>query len=170
MKRIHALLIALALAVAVVAGTFAAMRTTQLGTSSTTATQHVSTAEVARQTRILNRAEAALRAQLRRKPPKVPALPAAVTAPAAPAQTVIYHRAPTIVHVLHRHGGEHEGGDSEHGDAAVAAVGRMTSSVARLYTLVVAVLGVLRRLGDGRRAPLGGAHARHRRRPTRAFA
>jgi len=108
MKRIHAIIIALALAVAVVAGTFAAMRSAQLGAASS-ATPRVTSSEVARQTHALNRAEAALRAQLRRRPPAVRGVPARP----AVAQTVIYHRAPTIVHVVHRHGGDD---GSEHGD------------------------------------------------------
>lgn len=108
MKRLPAILIALALAVAVVAGTFAALRTTQLGAK---AAPQVDTTQIARQNRALDRAEAALRAELKRKPPAVSALTAP---PAAPAQTVIYHRPPPVVHVIHRPGGgEHE---SEHGD------------------------------------------------------
>ncbi len=102
MTRTHGFLIALALAVAVVAGMFAALRTTQLGSAST---PQVSSTQVAHQTRVLNRAEAALRAQLRHKPPKVPALPASASPAAAP-QTVIYQRPAPIVHVIHRHGGD----------------------------------------------------------------
>jgi len=108
MTRTHGFLIALALAVAVVAGMFAALRTTQLGSASR---PQVSNAQVVHQTRVLNRAEAALRAQLKRKPPAVPALPAA--SPAAAAQTVIYRRPAPIVHVIHRHGGD---GSSERDD------------------------------------------------------
>jgi aminoglycoside phosphotransferase (APT) family kinase protein len=110
MKRLHALLIALALAVAVVAGTFAALRTTQLGAKATSANR-VDAAQIARQNRALDRAEAALRAELKRRPPAIAALPAAAPPPAA--QTVIYHRPPPIVHVIHRPGGgeyDHEGG------------------------------------------------------------
>ncbi len=99
MTRTHGFLIALALAIAVVAGMFAALRTTQLGSSAST--PQVSNAEVMQQTRVLNRAEAALRAQLRRKPPAVPALP--TTSPATAPQTVIYRRPAPIVHVIHRH-------------------------------------------------------------------
>ena len=105
MKRIHALFIALALGIAVVAGTFAALRTTQLGSRSTAT--NVSSAQIATQNRALARAEAVLRAELRRKPPALKALPASA-APAAPAQTVIYHRPAPIVHVVHRPGGGHE--------------------------------------------------------------
>ena len=110
MKRMHALLIALALGVAIVAGTFAAMRTTQLGASST---PRISDAQYLKQTRALARAEAALRAELRRKPTVSP-----VVAPApavAPAQSVIYHRPAPIVRVVHRSGGERE---AEQGNGA----------------------------------------------------
>jgi len=132
MKRIHALFLALALGVAVVAGTFAALRTTQLGTKATAT--NVSSAQILKQNRALSRAEAALRAELRKKPPKIAALPAAgspatatptaglptaaptVANPAA-TQTVIYHRPPPIVHVIHRPGGgEHE---SEQGNGGL---------------------------------------------------
>ena len=105
MKRMHALLIALALGIAVVAGTFAALRTTQLGSKSVAT--NVSSAQIARQNQALTRAEAALRAELRRTPPAIHGLPATHAAP--PAQTVIYRRPPAVVHVVHRKGGEHEG-------------------------------------------------------------
>jgi hypothetical protein len=95
MKRTHAFLIAVALAIAVVAGTFAALRTTQLGAN---ATPKISTTEFARQSRALDRAQAALRAELARKPPALSAV-----APAQ-AQTVIYRRPAPIVHVIHRRG------------------------------------------------------------------
>jgi hypothetical protein len=118
MKPLNALILVLALGIAVVAGSFAALRTTHLG-SNATAT-HVSTTQFAKQNRALIRAEATLRAELRKKPPAIPRLPAAgqpaagvpaaglPAAPPAAAQTVIYHRPPPIVHVIHRHGGEHE--------------------------------------------------------------
>ena len=112
MTRTHGFLIALALTVAVVAGMFAALRTTQLGSAST---PRVSSAQVQHQTRVLNRAEAALRAQLRHKPPRVTALGAASAPAAAPPQTVIYRRPRPIVHVLHRHGGDDS---SERADGA----------------------------------------------------
>lgn len=101
MRRIHALIIAVALGVAVVLGSFAAVRTTHAAAPPT-----VSNAEIAKQNRALDRAEATLRAELRRKPP-------AVTA--APQQTVIYHRPPAVVHVIHRHGSEAEREDRGEG-------------------------------------------------------
>ena len=128
MKRIHAIIIALALAVAVVAGTFAAMRSAQLGAASS-ATPRVTSSEVARQTRALNRAEAALRAQLRRRPPAVPgaAGPSGRRADghlppcAAPSSTSSTGTAGTTAP-----------------STATAAVS-MTSAVARLYVVVATV-------------------------------
>ena len=58
--------------------------------------------------------EVALRKQL--APPKPPALPAASPAPRAvirhrsrTQQRVLYVRPAPIIHIVHRHGGEHEG-------------------------------------------------------------
>jgi hypothetical protein len=137
MKRTHGFLIALALAFAVVAGTFAALRTTQLGAKAT-ATPRTSDAALLRQARALDRAEAALHKQLAQKPPALPAVPhtpmvatpslQAAPAPAptslasAPAPHVIYVRPKPIVHVIHRHGGEH-GDDGGSLSAAAAANG-----------------------------------------------
>jgi len=118
MKRTQALLIAVALGIAVVVGAFSAFRTTQLGAKATT--PRVSAATIARQNRALDRFEASLRKQLAQKPPAVKPLPAAPAArPAAapaPAQAVIYHRPPPVVHVIHRHGGEGEDGGHDGGD------------------------------------------------------
>jgi hypothetical protein len=108
MKRTHALLISVVLALAVILGSFAAIRSTQLSTAATK--PRVSPAEITRQNAALTRAEAALHAQLARKPPAIPTLErkAAVATP----QTVIYRRAPTVVHVVHRRGSE---GDDDGG-------------------------------------------------------
>lgn len=108
MKRTHAFLIALALGIAVVAGTFAALRSQQLARN---AAPRMSSNQYAAQTRALDRAEAAIKAELRRRPPAVPAVTAAT--PARAPQAVIYRRPAPIVHVIHRHGGEHE---TESGD------------------------------------------------------
>jgi hypothetical protein len=117
MKRRHALIVAIAIALAAIAGGFAALRTTQLGASATTGGR-VSTTQLAKQNHALDRAERTLLAELRKKPPTVPPLPAAAATPtaapavaaaAAPPRTVVYRRPPAIVHVIHRHGGqEHE--------------------------------------------------------------
>jgi hypothetical protein len=108
MKRTHALIVSLVLAVAVVLGSFAAVRSTQLGTASTTPS--VDAGQIGRQNAALDRAEAQLRAQLAQRPPAVKPLPAA-----APNQTVIYKRPPAVVRVVHRSGGEDEGGEHESG-------------------------------------------------------
>jgi len=116
MKRIHALLIVIAVAVAATAGMFAAMRTASLGASSTV---RVSGAQIAHQNRALDRAEASLRAQARQHPPALPTVPSAsAPAPAARrAQVVIYRRPPAIVHVTHRAGEhEHESEGADHGE------------------------------------------------------
>ncbi len=115
---------------AAVAGTFAALRSSQLRAN---AAPKVSAVQIQRQIRSLDRAEAALRAQLRRKPPALPPLPHATSqtalpappAPAAlassPAPAVTYVRPKPIIHIVHRHGGEH--GDHEDGGTALAAAG-----------------------------------------------
>ena len=108
MKRTHTLLISVVLGIAVVLGSFAALRSSQLGSRGATS---VPAAQIARQDQALDRAEAALRAELRRKPPALAATPAA----AAP--TVVYHRPPPIVRTVHRHGGEHETEGRDRGEA-----------------------------------------------------
>ena len=118
MERTHAFAVAVAVAFAAIAGTIAALRTTQLGAHARAAT-HVSGAQVAKQNLALDRAERALLAELRKKPPALPPLPAAshptsITAATAP-QTVIYHRPPPVVHVIHRHGGEQDGNEGSDG-------------------------------------------------------
>ena len=112
MKRTHALLISLVLALAVVLGSFAAIRSTRLSTAATA--PRASSSEIARQNAALSKAEAALRSQLARKPPAIPTLDrkAAVATP----QTVVYRRAPAIVHVVHRHGGERDDGGGSFDD------------------------------------------------------
>jgi len=133
MKRTHALLIVLAVAIAAVAGTFAALRSSQLRANA--ASPKVSAAQIQQQIHALDRAEAALRVQLRRQPPALPALPHAtpqpvLSAPAAPAPAalasavaprVTYVRAKPIIRIVHRHGGEH--GDDGETMAAGSSIG-----------------------------------------------
>lgn len=132
MKRTHALLLVFAVAMAAVAGTFAALRSSQLRAN---AAPKVSAVQIQRQIQSLDRAEAALRAQLRRKPPALPALPRTTSQPtlaapaasapsalaSAPAPRVTYVRPKPIVRIVHRHGGEH--GDHEDGGTRLAAAG-----------------------------------------------
>ena len=121
----HALTISLAVAIAAIAGTIAATKTIHLGRSAVAQPASASSA-IARRTKQLDRAEIALRKALKQRPPKLPPLPAAVQAGAAPSagpaavqqQRVVYVRPAPIIHTLHRAGGhddEHEadggGGD-----------------------------------------------------------
>jgi hypothetical protein len=115
MKRTHAFIISLALAVAVVAGSFAALRSQHLAQQASGA--RVGAAQFDRQMRALDRAEARLSAELRRRPPAIPAL--STVAPATTRnqpQAIIYRRPAPIVHVIHRHGGEHESEHEARGD------------------------------------------------------
>jgi hypothetical protein len=109
MNRRHALVISIFLALALLAGSFAALRTTQLGARAAT----VPPAQLAAKNRQLDRYEAALRREARKRPPALPSLPAKAASPtAAPAPQVIYRRPPAIVQVVHRHHDdehEHEG-------------------------------------------------------------
>jgi hypothetical protein len=94
-KRIHIAIVALILAVAAVAGTVAALRTTHVGASARTS--RLTDAQIARRNKQLAKIERALRAQAK-----------AISKPAAaPSQPVVYVRPKPIVHVLH-HSGEHE--------------------------------------------------------------
>jgi hypothetical protein len=112
MKKIHALAIALILAVSAGLGLAAATKTA--GLRSGTATAVTTKAAIAARSRKLDRLEASLRRALRDKPP---ALPAARNPAAAPAQQVVYRRPAPIVVIKHTHhgddGSEHE---TEHGD------------------------------------------------------
>jgi hypothetical protein len=86
MKRIHALVVAFAVAVAVVTGTFATVRTTALGAGGETAT--VSDAEIEKRETKLDRAERKLRKAKRQRPPALPPLPQSVAVSSAPAASV----------------------------------------------------------------------------------
>ena len=90
MTRVQALLIALSVAFAVVAGTYAAMQTTHLGTGATT---HVSPTAIAVQSRSLDRTAAALHHALKQRPPKLPP----VRRPAKAAPRVVYVPGPSPV-------------------------------------------------------------------------
>ena len=100
MTRINALLIALMIGFAALAGTFALTRTTQLGA----AAQKQNAAVIAQKQRQLAAGEAALRKALAASP--APASSAAAT-PAA--QRVVYVRpAPIVIHKHRAGGGEYE--------------------------------------------------------------
>lgn len=97
MNKRHATVIAFLLGLAVLLGTFAVMRTTNLGAASRAA----SNARVAAQERRLTAAERSLRHAL--------ASPSASSGTAKAPKTVYVRPAPIIVH-LHRHGDDGEGG------------------------------------------------------------
>ena len=116
MPRKAAIIVVLSLAFAAVTGTIALTRTVHLGQAA--AKPKTAAHLISKRAQQLDRFEASLRAELRRKPPAVPKLPAAApaTPPAAPvAQRVVYQRpAPIIIHKHRAGGGEHESAD--HGD------------------------------------------------------
>ena len=123
MPRKAAFIVVLALAFAAVTGTIALTKTVHLGQAAHKPA--VSKRVIATRTAQLNKFEASLRAEMRKKPPAVPKVPPApaVTPSAAPAsapalasaQRVIYRRpAPIVIHKHRPGGGEHEG--SDHGD------------------------------------------------------
>jgi hypothetical protein len=109
MKKIHALLIALILAVSAGLGLAAATRTVGLRTATTSARPQ--TAAIAARSQRLDRVEASLRRALRDKPPALPAVPAAPRPIAGlPAPQVVYKRPAPIVVLKH---GSHHGSDRE---------------------------------------------------------
>ena len=108
MKKTHALLIALILAVSAGLGLAAATKTS--GLRSATTSTPTQTAAIAARAHRLNRVEAALRRALRDKPAALPAVPTArrPTA-AAPAPRVVYTRPAPIVVIKHNPHHDSEG-------------------------------------------------------------
>lgn len=103
MTRLHVTAVSALLAVAVVLGAVAAMRTTGLGAAS----QHANDAAVAAKTRQLAAYERSLTRALAAKTPALPKVPARSSVPAQPPQQrVIYHRPPPVVVVKHTHRGD----------------------------------------------------------------
>ena len=128
MPRKQSLIVAVSLGLAVVFGVVALNQTVHLGQAA--AAKPVAKSLIDKRTAQLNRFEASLRAELRKKPPAVPKVPktpiatptssAPAAAPVAPAaapapaasQRVVYVRpAPIIVHKHRPGGGESEGSD-----------------------------------------------------------
>ncbi len=136
MPRKQTLIVALSLAFAAVVGTVALTKTVHLGQAA--AAKPVSKSLIAKRTAQLDRFEASLRAELRKKPPAVPkvpstpvarpvapapaAAPAAAPAPAATQRVVYVRPAPIVIH-KHRAGGEHESEGSDHGDGSQSGGG-----------------------------------------------
>ena len=79
MDRRHGLFIAVAIGLAAIAGTYAALQTTDLGAQAATSSEK----EIAAADVRLDEQEAALRRAARKRPPKLPKLPARVPAAAS---------------------------------------------------------------------------------------
>jgi hypothetical protein len=102
MRRRHALVLSLALALAVVAGTFAATRTATLGA-------RASDAQIAERAARLDRFEASLRQAAADRPPALPPLRSAAAPSASGRPRVVYVRpAPVPVLAEDAHDDEHE--------------------------------------------------------------
>jgi hypothetical protein len=107
-KKIHVALIAGLIALAALAGTFAAARTTSLGAAG----RNASPALMAKRTRQLDAYAAALNRALKQKPPALPAVPTTARGPQG-SPAVIYRRPAPIVVVKHTHHGDDQ---SEHAE------------------------------------------------------
>ena len=128
MKPIHALAIAIALAVAAVVGLSAVTKTSTLGATA----KRTSAAAIATRAKKLDAFEAALQRALKNKPPALPKVPVArAVTPAAAASPapvslvsastprIVYHRPPPIV--IHKHSSHRDDGREAEG---VARTGR----------------------------------------------
>lgn len=103
MHKLHITVIAALVALAAIAGMFATVRTTGLGS----AARRANDATVAAKTRQLAAYERSLAQALAAKTPALPKLPAGSPAPASSTQQrVIYHRPPPVVVVKHTHNGD----------------------------------------------------------------
>jgi hypothetical protein len=115
-KRSHALLLAILLGAAALAAAFAVLTTTSLGMSAKQPSA-VSDAQIAARNAKLDKAEAALRRALEKKPPALPKLPKHASAPGVRAAGSSGHAqtamavpaaAPTVVASSSDDGGSHE--------------------------------------------------------------
>jgi non-ribosomal peptide synthetase component E (peptide arylation enzyme) len=123
MNKAHLTLFALLVAGATVLGAVAVTRTTHLGR----AARNTNDAAIAARRKQLGAYAAKLQKELKAKPPALPPVPKPKPAPvpaaapaAAAAPTIVYHRPPAVVTVIHTHhhgdDGESEGGDGGGGD------------------------------------------------------
>lgn len=103
MKKRHALVLSVLIAVVAVVGVFAAARTVAVGSG----TKATSDAAIARQARALDRYQAALNATLAQATGTTPSAAGAAAQPVR----IVYHRPPPVVVTTHRSGDGHE---SEH--------------------------------------------------------
>jgi hypothetical protein len=113
MARKHAVLVALALALAAVIGTVALGRTLGVGAASSRA----SDALVAKRTKQLDAYAASLKQRLAIKPAALPSARKPASAAERP-ERVVYVRPRPILITKHRAGGEHEADGAEHGGEA----------------------------------------------------
>ena len=103
MNKFHTAIVAALLALAVVLGGVAVVKTTGLGASA----QQANNAAVAAKARQLAAYERGLQKALHAKTPALPRVPAAGAAGGqATQQRVVYHRPPPIVVVKHTHHGD----------------------------------------------------------------
>lgn len=117
MNRRRALIVSLGVAVAAVAGIFAATSTISLGSEAKASTDQ----QVARRTAQLDRYEASLQKALAEMPPKLPTMPTDATVEAgvqtaAPARVVYRRAAPVVVGQSAGSDDEYEHEDDEHED------------------------------------------------------
>lgn len=114
MNKFHVTVVALLFAGAAVLGAVAVTRTTHLGS----AAQQANNASVSARAKQLTAYAAKLQHELKAHPPALPALPKPAAAGAGTnvsAPRIVYHRPPTVVVTLHRHGGD-DGSDGGGGD------------------------------------------------------
>ena len=131
MDRRHGLFIAVAIGLAAIAGTYAALQTTDLGAQAATSSEQ----EIAAADLRLDKQEAALRRAAKKRPPRLPKLPArasaaaggsgsataggpGLAAPAAGAGPALSGSGPSVTSGPGGHGFDDHGGDRD--DAAEA--------------------------------------------------
>lgn len=117
MHKLHVTFIALLLAAAAVLGAVAVARTTGLGN----AARHTNDAAFAARTQQLTRYAAALRKQLKARPPALPAVPKQTPVPAvsrsAAAPRIVYHQPPPVVVTIHHKHADDGSGEGNGGGA-----------------------------------------------------
>ena len=127
MKRLHVVLLAVLFGLAIIAATFAALETTSRGAQASVSGP--SSKEIAAREAKLDRAEAALRRALHKKPPGLPKLPKRISPPSsrvvgspAPvaAAAPVLATAPTVssgsddqAYESEHEDSEHDGGDDD---------------------------------------------------------
>jgi hypothetical protein len=108
-------LIAMLVALAAVAGTYAALRTSDLGIASSGASG-ISDAEIAARDKQLDKAETALGKLAARKPPKLPPLPRATSSSLSMSASSVVLGSTAAAQVSHSDDDDHEGDDHDEDD------------------------------------------------------